>query len=463
MRTTFGLALCLAIACGGNSSGGVDSGPTTADAAPDASTDAAVPTMCDQGYQLLPANSVGAMVASNSRDPLSELEAGLARTALILDGQPWGRDVNHETQLHEIRYTTQDRGQLVEATGYVIAPVVDALEEFPVLLMMHGTTGVSDQCAPSRNLDDDESDNFGLALILSLIASNGYIVVAPDYIGLKASGDPSTALHPYLVGEAAAIGAWDAVRASDDHLASLGSTMATMGPIAVWGASQGGHAGAFAVRYAPTYAPELNVVAGVYNVPPLALGQQWQAALSTPQSATGNIAVAFAAMAEWYPAGGVADVFAAPFDTVLPTELRAGCDSDALDGVTTLEELFVADILSANDDPFLGGDHKWSCAIRDNDIDGTRVPRTDTVPSLVVTAELDPLVNTAIERQAFDARCASGDYSDWRYLECEGANHGEGFLWAIDDSLDFIDARVAGQPLGGACATAAPVQCSNTP
>ncbi len=91
----------------------------------------------------------------------------------------------------------------------------------PVLVMMHGTTGVSDPCAPSRNLDDDESDNFGLAMVLSLIASNGYIVVAPDYIGLKASGTPSTEAHPYLVGEVAANGAWNSVRASDERLDSL--------------------------------------------------------------------------------------------------------------------------------------------------------------------------------------------------------------------------------------------------
>jgi len=64
--------------------------------------------------------------------------------------------------------------------------------------------------------------------------------VARDYLGQKSVSDPSPSLHPYRVGEATAVAVWDAVRTSQQRLAGDGSS-AAFGPIALWGASQGGH------------------------------------------------------------------------------------------------------------------------------------------------------------------------------------------------------------------------------
>ena len=76
---------------------------------------------------------------------------------------------------------------------------------------------MSDICAPSSS-----DDALQLA---SLFASLGHLVVLPDYIGLKAFGNPSPELHPYLVGEATAIASLDAVidRLDElpDHLTHL--------------------------------------------------------------------------------------------------------------------------------------------------------------------------------------------------------------------------------------------------
>lgn len=473
------LGACLLLACaagcnhgssGGGAADGSVGGPDASASEADASVerpDAGAPVMrgaCGQdSYQWLDTEQMGDVVASTTHDPLTVAEANLARAALVLNKMPWGRSVNYATQLHELRYVTQDRGQLIEATGYYITPVVDTDTEFPVLLSLHGTSGVSDPCAPSRNLDDSSSDNFAYAVVLSLLAANGYIVVAPDYIGMKASGTPSDELSPYLVGEATAIGSWDAVRAAKKHLATLDSPKVSMGPIAVWGASQGGHAAAFTVRYAPSYAPEMNVVAGVYNVPPLDLAEHWHQALTTPQAATGFVIMAHTAMAEWYQTGGLSDVFNAPFDTTLPADLRENCRPTAVEGVDSLDDLFTPELLADNAGKNFGGHDPWSCISLENSLPTTSVPRTDSVPSLVVTGSEDNLVKPQIERDAFTALCDTGDYDDWRYLECEGAGHAQGFLWAIDDALDWIDARVAGEPLGGSCAVTGPRECSNTP
>lgn len=49
------------------------------------------------------------------------------------------------------------------------------------------------------------------------LASSGYVVVAPNYISLRAFGDPTGFLHPYLVGQPTAIASLDAVRAAAKH------------------------------------------------------------------------------------------------------------------------------------------------------------------------------------------------------------------------------------------------------
>src|SRR5690606_3141602 len=77
----------------------------------------------------------------------------------------------------------------------------------------------------------------------------GWAVVATDYVGLGAD-----APHEYLVGESAARGVLDAVRAAQ-HLddANLAD------PVVVWGPSQGGAAALWTGGAAADYAPELDI------------------------------------------------------------------------------------------------------------------------------------------------------------------------------------------------------------
>ncbi len=104
-------------------------------------------------------------------------------------------DAVYDVQTWRIRYTTQDRGRAVEATMLLSFPL--GAGEVPTFAWLHGTTGFTDACAPSAM--GIEGGAFNL-----LFASLGYVVVAPDYLGMNGFGEPADALHPYLVPEATA-------------------------------------------------------------------------------------------------------------------------------------------------------------------------------------------------------------------------------------------------------------------
>ncbi|MEL6545946.1 MAG: lipase family protein, partial [Myxococcota bacterium] len=285
--------------------------------------------------------------------------------------------------------------------------------------------------------------------------------VAPDYIGLKASGEPSPELHPYLVGEATAIASWDALRAAETVVAEHSSNALSAGSVAVWGASQGGHAAAFTVRYGPYYAPEYTMSAGVYAIPPTDLNPHLSSALSEIRSATANTILFFATASQWYRVGnGTSDIFLPPFDQEIPAALAVDC-SPSLDA-TSLDEVFTEAALESVSDRGFDGFEPWSCMATQNSLTTTSVTRADAVPGLMILAENDTLVSSAIERESFDRLCDQG--MELYFLECEGASHSEGFLFSIDNALDFIDETRAGT-LNRAtqCARSAPVRCANTP
>jgi len=410
------------------------------------------------GYDWLPATATGAVLEDEAHDVATVAEAQLLRLALANGGLILHRAPDYKTRLHRIRYRTQDRGHEIDATAMVVVPELDAPQTLPVLLFLHGTTGLNDSCAPSANLDDTGSDNYKASFLLSILASYGYVVVAPDYIGLKSLGDPSPELHPYLVGEATAIASLDAVRAATTLTTQLGSNV-TPGKVAVWGGSQGGHAAAFTVQYAPLYAPELEIAAGVYGIPPLDLAAHWRKALASVGDTTGFIVMAYTAMAPWYQTG-LSSVFVSPLDQALPQAVAAECKPNTLDQVTSIDQVFTPDVLDHVSGLGIDDTQPWSCIVAANSLPTTSTPLS-TVPALIVVGENDPVVDPAIERADFTNMCARG--ANWSYLECAGTGHGDTFAYSIDNALDFIGGRLAGDPVTAPCTIHPAEQCRSAP
>ncbi|WP_353165715.1 lipase family protein [Acinetobacter sp.] len=119
-------------------------------------------------------------------------------------------------------------GETKKATAMVFVPkTVRPAEGWKVVVWEHGTVGVGDSCAPSRNKFNPRFKNMAESLL-----KEGYVVVAPDYEGLGTPG-----MHPYLNLKSEANSAIYAVKAYKAHYGSQinGQWMSV-------GQSQGGHA-----------------------------------------------------------------------------------------------------------------------------------------------------------------------------------------------------------------------------
>jgi Secretory lipase len=145
---------------------------------------------------------------------------------------------------YRITYSTRDAaGHPAPSSGVVFVPAGAApAGGWPVLSWAHGTVGLGDACAPSRNPRSARDANY-----LGHWLSQGYAIVATDYIGLGTPG-----VHPYLEGDSEATAVIDMVRAGRAVVPELSSRWMAIGQ------SQGGHAALFTANQATRYAPELD-------------------------------------------------------------------------------------------------------------------------------------------------------------------------------------------------------------
>src|SRR5918992_1023642 len=104
--------------------------------------------------------------------------------------------------------STSVRGKAIGVSGFVMLPKGKPPKGgWPVVSWAHGTSGIADSCAPSRDPDGDYTEyaapQFGAWL------RAGYAIANTDYEGLGTPG-----VHPYLVGRSEGRGVVDIVRAS---------------------------------------------------------------------------------------------------------------------------------------------------------------------------------------------------------------------------------------------------------
>jgi len=384
------------------------------------------------------------------------------RALLASGGVDLGVELRYDVAVAQLAYVTQDRGRLLDATTLVAMPRnVPPGTEVPAMLFLHGTAGFTDACAPS-------SDTETRALAAAL-ASLGYMVVAPDYLGLRALGGPTGFPHPYLVGQATAIASLDALRAAMRHAAAT-DAVACMAPrYVVVGGSQGGHAALWVDRIASAYAPEFDNLGVVATVPPADLVGQVERALMETVPATANT-LAFLGTAPWWYGleGRLGEVLRSPYDRDIPAALAANCSpGDSVRGLT-LDQVFQPEFLRvARGLTGIRGVMPWGCLFAENGLTTTTVPRP--VPTrasyavLYVLGSEDTLVDPATERRAFDRLCAAG--MQMQFLECAGANHTRATAWALPEILQFTADRIAGVVPAPAtlCRRGAAVRCRGTP
>lgn len=139
--------------------------------------------------------------------------------------------------VQRVRYQTVDpSGQNATASTAVMVPAgggTACTGTRPVVLYTHGTTTTR-----SFNMANVAS-NGEAALAMAMFAAQGFIVVAPNYLGYDTS---SLSWTPYLNAESSATDTIDALRAATGYLNSSSTTRPGVQPaVFVTGYSQGGH------------------------------------------------------------------------------------------------------------------------------------------------------------------------------------------------------------------------------
>jgi fermentation-respiration switch protein FrsA (DUF1100 family) len=170
----------------------------------------------------------------------------------------WARKATGSAKLADARSTNlvlyssrTPQGAKAAVSGTVSVPKGKVPKGgWPVITWAHGTTGVADACAPSR---DSATSPAHLAISYIYPDLNewlraGYAVVQTDYQGLGTPGK-----HPYLIGEAEGRSVLDIVTAARQLDPNISKRYL------ISGHSQGGQSALFAAGEASSWAPKLRL------------------------------------------------------------------------------------------------------------------------------------------------------------------------------------------------------------
>ena len=157
-------------------------------------------------------------------------------------------------------------GKKIAVSGSVSVPKGKAPKGgWPVISYGHGTTGIADKCAPSRNRAGGPAESYISYTddILNSWLDAGYAIARTDYEGLGTPG-----IHPFLVGKSSGRGILDIVRAAHRLNPRISKRFV------ITGHSQGGHAALFAADQASTWTPDLKLRGTVAYAPASQLKEQ---------------------------------------------------------------------------------------------------------------------------------------------------------------------------------------------
>lgn len=179
-----------------------------------------------------------------------------AARGVVFEDQPFATTAAAGASARKILYgsTSGVDGRETQVSGTVFTPPGTPPEGgWPIVSVGHGTTGISDDCAPSTS-----PTLLGAMGLVEPLLNAGYVVAVSDFEGL---GTPDP--HPYLQPDTAAYNVIDAVRAARNIVPDTSDRWATLG------LSQGGQASWAAAEKAGEYGDGLEFV-GAANLSPAA-------------------------------------------------------------------------------------------------------------------------------------------------------------------------------------------------
>jgi acetyl esterase/lipase len=333
------------------------------------------------------------------------------------------QDTPPGVQAWRVQYWTSNQdGALLRVTGIVAAPR-EAIPQRPrrVLAWTHGAWGVAEKCAPSL------SSNFFAATAGMDAVRQGYVVVAPDYIGLA-----SPTMHAFLVGPDTAHSVLDSVRAAR---AIPGAAVGY--DFAVWGESQGGHAALWTAIAARSYAPDLRLVATAAAAPPTDLA----ANLREGSDKNARALLLSFTLHSW------SKLYGFSLDAIANRTNQGIIHRLAENNCVSLEKkpkigtiLGIVTIARATKNKDIATIQPWGAFARTNSVDPASVPG----PLLIAQSDKDTIVSPAVTRKFAKAVCRQR--TKLRWIVMPNTDHGNSARDSAAETLSWISARFDGQP-----------------
>ena len=339
--------------------------------------------------------------------------------------RPYRRTDGAPAWLMLYRSTALDGSEVV-VSGAVIAPstTAPAGAPRPVLSWAHGTTGLGDQCAPSKAF---EKGSAAEEAIVGLVVQQGNVFVATDYQGLGTAGE-----HPYLMNRSAGMNVLDAARAAE-QITATGATKDSA--VVLFGHSQGGSAVALADELAAPYAPDLHVVGAIAGAPPADL-------LGFGDGASGGKNFGFEIMV----LDGLRAAYPKlPFASALTPAGAAALDKASTECLDATLGEYAGKNAGDFIDPTFLSDPAVQAALKENSGGFTK----STVPLFVFHGLNDTTVAPANSKAFVDRACALGNPVERKTYP--GVDHVGVLLPAAGDVLAFLKAREAGTPFVSTC------------
>jgi pimeloyl-ACP methyl ester carboxylesterase len=313
-------------------------------------------------------------------------------------------------------------GRDVAVSGVVVVPTTSAPKGGrTVVTWAHGTTGLADTCAPSK----DPAVAGDLPYVKPLLDA-GYAVAATDYEGLGTPG-----VHPYLVGESEGRSVLDAARAARALDASGAGH-----DVLVAGHSQGGQSALFAGELAKSYAPELDVL-GVVAVAPAADVEHILPLAANVNGTAGYLAMGIQGFHAAYPTADPA--------TVLTADALARSQTALTQCAGAVMQAFQALSGSA----VLARDPSSIPAIQQVLHQNSAGNRPAGAPLLVVQGSADTTIPKVLTDAFVRKACSAGDTV--AYDAYDRATHTSVVTAAQDDVVKWLQDRVARKPAPTTC------------
>jgi len=139
-------------------------------------------------------------------------------------------DVISGVNVYSVTYNTEFQGETVIASGLICVPTAPGT--YPILSFQNGTNTLHSE-APTANPQE-----LGYQMI-EYIASAGYVVILPDYLGFGASKNMA---HPYLHKESTVRSIVDMLRAVSEFDEDIAKDISVTNECYIIGYSQGGWA-----------------------------------------------------------------------------------------------------------------------------------------------------------------------------------------------------------------------------